>query len=384
MTPTAKHALFSGILVLITASVLEIASYLLSTTLPQPKRDDIPSLRMIESDASTIWKFKPNTPFMYHVDGRRIMSSTNSVGAHDTEWTPARLAKLHRALAIGDSFSFGWGVDLEEVWWKQLGELTAHSKQPLETFGAGYWFSTYDQHYLFLKRFFPIVRPALVIHALFPPHVLTELTRVHHFDSAGDLIRVSDPIIAVHDETLTRSVEGANAFSPLRFPFLISYPRRLLQQINFRHHYRDIIKLNVGEDVSYDDPLLKSRETTFEPGFAKLFTSLRLMDSYARANRAAFVAVIVPAVAQVVAGRLAQSVSSHGQEVLSSHYPQEKIMRFCEEHRIACLDPLDRFRELADKDQLYLPRDVHFSARGHTVFAEAVRDFLAETKALGE
>src|SRR5258705_11001595 len=100
--------------------VLELAAYGLSTTLPRAARTDIGALPMIESDPVTIWRFKASTPIKYSVDGRAISSSTNSVGVHDREWTPLRLAKKDRVLAIGDSFSFGWGVDLDEVWWRHL------------------------------------------------------------------------------------------------------------------------------------------------------------------------------------------------------------------------------------------------------------------------
>jgi len=376
-----RQVALGSLVALITVASLEVTAYLLSTTLPRPKRNDIGTLPMIEPDPITIWRFKPSTPFVYEIEGRRIRSSTNSVGVHDSEWTPLRLGKENRALAFGDSFSFGWGVELAQVWWKQLAEISAREGEPLEVFGAGYWFSTYDQHYLFFKQFFPIVRPKLVIYALFPPHVLTELTRVHHFDGAGDLVSVTDPIIAVHEGRLTYSVDGANAFSPVEFPFLISYPRRLLEQSEFEKRYRRIINLRLRDKVEYDDPLLKSRAEIMEPGFEKLFVSLRLMDSYSRAHGAEFIAVLIPAVGQVLAGRLEPVVSAYAREVLSSGYPQDKIVAFCREHGIVCLDPLAEFRADPGKEKLYLPTDVHFSPAGHAALAGVVRRYLSTTKA---
>lgn len=371
-----------GVVTLITLSCVEFGTYLLSRRLPQPSRTDIGVLPMIEPDPVTIWRFKPNVSFVYEVEGRRIRSATNLVGVHDTEWTPHRLGVEKRALALGDSFSFGWGVDLAETWWKQLGALSVAEGDPLEVFGAGYWFSTYDQHYLFLKQFFPLVRPSFVVYALFPPHILTELTRVHHFDEAGDLARVTDPIIGVHEGRLTYSVDGAHAFSPVHFPFSLTYPRRLVEQIQFERRYRRLINLRLSEELAYDDPLLKGRADLMEPGFEKLFVSLRLMDAYSRAHGARFVAVIIPAVGQVIAGRLEPRAAVHEREVLSSLYPQDRIVAFCREAGIVCLDPLRQFRADPEKEKLYLAGDPHFTAAGHAALARVVHDFVSSSEGL--
>src|SRR6185436_18866598 len=172
---------------------------------------------------------------------------------------------------------------------------------------------------------------------------------------------------------------GANAFSPLTFPYLVSYPRRLLERHWFETHYRRLLDLRLSNQLSYDDPLLESRREYLQPGFDKLFTSLRLMERYVRDHGADFVAVIIPAVGQILPNRLEATVAAHGDEVLTSSYPQRDIMAFCRERGIRCLDLLPLFRNRPDKERLYLAQDVHLSASGHRFVAESVAAFLSQT-----
>src|SRR5262249_28536472 len=147
--------------------------------------------------------------------------------------------------------------------------------------------------------------------------------------------------------------------------------------------YRHIINLRLRDKVAYDDPLLRSRAEIMEPGFEKLFLVLRLMDAYSRAHGAQLIVVLIPAVGQVLPGRLEASVSPYEKEVLSSRYQQDRITTFCSEHGIACLDPLDEFRSNPAKDTLYLRTDPHFTPAGHAVLARVVQRQLAAMNPLG-
>jgi hypothetical protein len=78
---------------------------------------------MLLPDPQTIWTYKRNYPIEYDCDSRHVSSSTNSWGLHDEECTPARLGAPQRIMAVGDSFTFGWGVALSSTYWKHLPKL---------------------------------------------------------------------------------------------------------------------------------------------------------------------------------------------------------------------------------------------------------------------
>src|SRR5262249_55932509 len=118
-----KPFVFWLLYIFILLAILEIVSYcLLKKITPTPPKT-LAEAPMVIADDTTIWSFKPDYHFQYTVENHIIKSSTNSEGVHDEEWTPARLGAPNRILAVGNSFTFGWGVDLNDVWWKQLADL---------------------------------------------------------------------------------------------------------------------------------------------------------------------------------------------------------------------------------------------------------------------
>ena len=63
--------------------------------------------------------FHPHSTATYRTPEFTFTASTNALGFRDHEFTQGR-SPACRVLAIGDSFTFGWGVSLEESWPKVL------------------------------------------------------------------------------------------------------------------------------------------------------------------------------------------------------------------------------------------------------------------------
>ena len=61
----------------------------------------------------------PNSVATYHTTEFDYTARVNSLGFRDREFDVARSSKC-RVIAVGDSFTFGWGVSLEESWPKVL------------------------------------------------------------------------------------------------------------------------------------------------------------------------------------------------------------------------------------------------------------------------
>jgi hypothetical protein len=88
----------------------------------------------------------------------------NSVGFRDTEHAKDKPAGTIRILGLGDSFTFGWGVALEQTFLKQL-EQSLHqaAARPVETFNVAVPGWGLNHYYIALKEFGLGYRPDLVV-----------------------------------------------------------------------------------------------------------------------------------------------------------------------------------------------------------------------------
>lgn len=103
------------------------------------------------SDSSHIYKGSPQT-WRYKI---------NSLGFRGQEFIPNK--KGWRILALGDSYTFGWAVDEEEVFTRLLQKKINDKGTNINIFNAGIpGFNTAQEEYL-LYELAPIVKPKVVI-----------------------------------------------------------------------------------------------------------------------------------------------------------------------------------------------------------------------------
>lgn len=91
----------------------------------------------------------------------------NTAGFRDIEHTLARQPGVHRIVAIGDSFTFGMGVNLEDTYPKQLERILNRANIPSEVINGGVIGHNMWQHYEMLVRKALAYKPDLIILGLF-------------------------------------------------------------------------------------------------------------------------------------------------------------------------------------------------------------------------
>lgn len=94
---------------------------------------------------------------------------TNNLGLRGrTKYQAERDAGVRRILLLGDSFTFGQGVSLEDLWTVRLERNLNQSGSPVEVVNAG--IPSYDtrQQFLFLQRIAPQLNPDAVVLVFLP------------------------------------------------------------------------------------------------------------------------------------------------------------------------------------------------------------------------
>lgn len=95
------------------------------------------------------------TEFMY-------TAHINSLGLRERELPPER-GDVFRIVAIGDSYTYGWGVEQEQTWLRLLEELLAAQGYPVQTVNLGKPGSGPPDYAALAERAVPILRPDLIL-----------------------------------------------------------------------------------------------------------------------------------------------------------------------------------------------------------------------------
>lgn len=107
--------------------------------------------------------FEPNSKARYQTVEFDYVANINSLGLRDREICIEKGDK-YRILCFGDSWTFGWGVNVENSWPKKLEQyLLANGFENIEVINCGQggqYTSTYKKH---MEKAVPLLKPDLVL-----------------------------------------------------------------------------------------------------------------------------------------------------------------------------------------------------------------------------
>lgn len=107
--------------------------------------------------------FEPNIKALYKTSEFDYTASINSLGLRDHEINIDKGDK-YRVLCFGDSWTFGWGVEIENSWPKRLekylNDKGINNIEVINCGQGGQYTSTYKQY---MKKAIPLLKPDLVL-----------------------------------------------------------------------------------------------------------------------------------------------------------------------------------------------------------------------------
>lgn len=127
---------------------------------------------MTRPDPPLGFSLTPNYKNLLVTPDTSCMVEINKDGFRDYEYSPDKDSSVYRIMVLGDSFVFGWGVNMEDSFPKKL-EKELNETHPLPEITkyevmntGGYGYGTL-QEYLFYKQRGYLYHPDLVILAFF-------------------------------------------------------------------------------------------------------------------------------------------------------------------------------------------------------------------------
>lgn len=275
--------------------------------------------------------------------------SVNSQGLRDHERPLEKPPGLFRVLCLGDSFTFGMGLPLEDTYVKKLEDVFKDESVDADVINAG----VIGYNIFQCMRYFELkgkeYQPDLTIYFFF-------------LDDAEGFL----------DEAGARAYyEAAQAGQFKEFREPVYGPFSQVYLINFVNNVYTAASTKLKRISAHWVKNIERRREHFEklnkaflsdPAKAEVFEKLLLrLDSEVRAAGSLFMVVLVPDAAQV-----------HNPAMQNAN---RLLARLCMEHGIPFLDITPLFEREPSTSDLYLfPVDAHTSALGDDIIARAVAE----------
>jgi len=347
--------------------------------------------------------YPPGSSVEYRTPEYHFVVHVNALGFRGEAFSDSPPGQSLRIVALGDSFTYGWGVGDEEAWPALVGRQHLGREQRVEVANLG-WVGRGPMDYAELaERALPVLSPDLVIVAVL---------------QGDDLEQVRPGGHASGGPPEERGVRGT-----LRRLLRAAYPSA------FRLRWERQASLTAGDVQDAWRELADRAVSGFSPGEASRFAALEpdirrqfeggslnpalvalavrspryfvgsmdlddartvaaidaLGRALARIRRAASAVGAKVLVVAVPYGVYVGRGYQHDQgrlgfetrpDMLSSLAPDEAIARAAREAGVPFCSVLERFRR--DPRRLFFALDGHFTVAGHALFAEAVAGCLRD------
>jgi len=293
-----------------------------------------------------------------------VAIETDEIGLRDGSFAEARNAAL-RVLAVGDSFTFGIGVEGPEAWPNRLEARLQDHAAPgarVTVVDAGVPGYSAAQMRVSVEELSPLLRPQLVIFGLY----------------TTSYWRVTSPYVLHGGSLVTRKVRHAVVVTPegtlVRTAFSLE-PWRTIDVWLKRHFYLGahlLSLVNRGHHLP-DFPPWPRGEASVRALYAPALDEIGRAADAARQEGAAFALLMINA--QEEDG----GYSPH------DHLCNRIVSEYCTARALACLDLLPDLEERARGRPIFrYPSDQHWTAAAHALAAARLEAFLGERGLLRE
>ena len=333
-------------------------------------------------------------------------SRINSLGLRDREIAPGE-SDQYRIVAIGDSFTYGWGVNLEDTWVKRLeGNLHAQGLD-VQTVNAGAPGAGPSNYADAAERVLPVLKPDLVVVAM----LHDDYTAAGPIDLEEQVNAFLATVRAVYPN-LTRLLGGEK--EPPEPAGETTTPAKKSSEEN-RALNANAAKVNLAQAPVEQ----QARFETLDDAVKEAFLSgdlnpFLIMSALACPNHYTFrLDLDAPFVRQCIQQtadhlvRIKRAAEAHGaraivvsvplgpyvnahayenvqrvgfdveEKMLTTDAPDRAIGLACEKAGLPFYAVTETFRTQRDTPGLYYTLDGHFSPAGHKLYADSLTPILA-------
>lgn len=295
----------------------------------------------------------------------------NSVGLRDDE-VGEKLKDTLRVLALGDSFTWGFGVESDESWVSLLDRSLREHGKAVEVVNGGVPSYSPMLEYLYLENHGMALEPDVVLVAFDMSDLQDDLIyeQTATWDEQGDLMSVRG------------EVSGGKARRLFKSSTILKLLRSVFDQVYARMRSGEELSMPQHRDLHYNRFALTRDDVPEELSEEHWQRSLAYLDrihQWAEHNGVHMILVCYPYghQASTVEWREGRHHYGFGAEVVYGDHPARRLGHFAEERGTVFVSLFEAFREAAD-GSLYFPGDGHFTVVGHELAAGVLEEQLSE------
>jgi len=314
------------------------------------------------------WEFIPNHTGRVIYDGEVYQEVTiNSSGFRDAEFSEKKGAK--KIMFLGDSFLSNISVTQEEV----FTHLVDKSLEDVSVYNLGVNGYGQVQQYLTLKEWIPKIQPDLIVLMIYLRNDFTDnVDGTQWLYPRPTASIASDSSIQIITPNFDRNLKTELPF--YYGSHLFRFVKKRMKVITSNSDKVEVSQSVVPEYYLCNTLLSEETDTMYNV----MQKMLLKISSFAEENNTPITFVLAPSIIQAE-DALWQSViveETSTPEVFVRDLPNQKLLKFAEEHEMSMLDLLPALRALPKETKLYNPLEQHWTAKGNAVVAQEITRFL--------
>lgn len=382
--------------------------------------DHSPDRRLYRLNPETGWSLNPNVQIVWNTDNFgdddiKVEVQINSLGLRDIERSYQKPAGTFRVLLLGDSFTEGLQVPLEQTFPARLQVcLNERLSTPIEVINGGVSAYSLGEEYLFYTSEGVKYDPDLVLIAFYAGNDLADLDRN---DNKGMIRDFGGYKFTLEKGQLNKTwLDWAEPYQEKisgveRLLRRTSMLYRVLRHPNYKFYWEyqqwlASLQKQLGLEPDPDqsplpdwDVYVFTQDFTNRPDtplplkdmwllFQAIFEEMRQATA---TNGDQLAVMIIPEKRQVHYSLLKKQVEIMSHE-FSEYWsipwdleePDRSLVNYLDRVKVPVLDLLPYFRahEALNGYLLYLENDIHFNADGHRLTADTLCDWLIKNEAI--
>jgi lysophospholipase L1-like esterase len=318
-------------------------------------------------------------------------TTTNALGFRGPEIAIEKAPGTKRLLILGDSFTFGWGVNDDQLFTADLEKQLKKSRDRFQIINTSGGSLSPLVYYVRLKNSYIRLEPDVVLVFLNYADLREDFTFKKNIrrDERGEIVEINPLYTDGHLDTwrwlrsrsefLSFTYNKFNrTFRRIQVLGLWGYIKAKLRGENIRDAMFEGDRAGPDRDAIEYDAYFMLRDHVkpelIRKHLAETTEYIAKMHELIKARRASLILVLLPNGAQVGSGQWSQGRLRWGFD-LGRQYENpamiEGIATFAKNHGIGFVNMIDVFKK-HDSQRLFFERDGHFLPEGHAVLAEGL------------